>query len=384
MDTPAMQQQNRILVVDALRGLALLGILIANVPFSAPEEGPLRTAVSLLIDKKFITIFSMLFGFGFYIQWRQATKQQAAFEPYYFFRMLILLLIGCIHAYFFWFGDIIRDYAICGVLLLLVYKWPAKRMLVTAVTFIVLLTGTVYILNAALQLQQYPYDRAIVTELPATTSYWRYLQINATIDPFVNFIQDSPLTLVFCFGNMLLGMWLARIGFFHRPEKFRQARNIIIVIGLTGGLFCSYLFWQLTTGQLEMSTSLIWLPYAIVAGMVLQSLMYVSVFLHLFQLPFWKKALSLFAPVGKMALTNYLLQTLFYIVFFFHWLPGTQLYGILGLGETYLFALMLFAGQVAFSHWWLRRYSQGPVEKLWKKLSYRFYKRTETTNIELT
>jgi len=158
-----LEKPNRLLVVDALRGLALFGILLANIPFSEASSSiyQLRNmvlgspgtdkilgfAVHLLIDKKFITIFSILFGFGFYIQIKRAEEKGIAFRSYFVKRMILLLVIGCMHAYFFWFGDIIRDYAICGILLLLVYKWPVKRILITALIFSVFFTALVFILN---------------------------------------------------------------------------------------------------------------------------------------------------------------------------------------------------------------------------------------------
>ena len=77
-------------------------------------------------------------------------------------------------------------------------------------------------------------------------------------------------------------------------------------------------------------------------------------------------------PVGKMALTNYLLQTVFYLVLFFHWTNGLKLYGRLTITETYLVALGLFLVQVIFSTWWMKKHEQGPVENIWKKLSYKF------------
>src|SRR5262245_47554023 len=140
MEFHPVEKQNRVELVDALRGLALLGILLANVPYIIATTGPfiksdniLQFLFHLLIEKKFITIFSMLFGFGFYVQQKRADTAGIAFRSYYFKRMVILLLIGCFHAYVFWFGDIIRDYALCGIALLLVYKWPTKRILITAI-----------------------------------------------------------------------------------------------------------------------------------------------------------------------------------------------------------------------------------------------------------
>jgi uncharacterized protein len=386
-----ISKSSRLELVDALRGLALLGILAANIPVSPAGHALYQTrgfilgnettdkiledALHLFVDKKFITIFSILFGFGFYIQLKNAEKNRIHFHAYYFWRMALLLLIGCLHAYIFWYGDIIRDYAICGMFLLLVYKWPLKRILVTSIVSIVLLTATVFILNDILGLPKYSYDTSIVRELPITNSYLRYLEINATIDPFVNFINDSPITLAFCFGNMLLGFWLGRVGFFHKPERLTKQKNRLIILGATLGVGCSYLFWMVTSGKLELSPGLIWLPFVIVTGLVLQSLFYISLFTKLFHHRFWNRLLSLFAAIGKMALTNYILQTFFYLTFFYHWIPFSRLYAKITTTETFMIALMLFGIQLIFSRWWMSKHDQGPLENIWKELSYRSFKK---------
>ena len=261
-----------------------------TIVLGSPEiDKILDFAFHLLIDKKFVAIFSILFGFGFYIQIKRAEEKGIAFRSYFVKRMILLLLIGCVHAYFFWFGDIIRDYAICGIFLLLVYKWPVKRILITAIIFSVFLTALIFILNGALGLQEYSYDKAILLEHPVTTSYWRYLQINTTIDPFRNFVQDSPITLVFVFGCMLMGFLIGKSGFFVQPNQFSRVIKRVIILGSIIGLTCSYLFWLVTTGRLELTPMLLWLPFVIVTGMLLQSLFYIAAFVKLFQHTAFKK-----------------------------------------------------------------------------------------------
>src|ERR1043165_9682017 len=158
-----VQRSERVRVVDGLRGLALVAILFANVPFAGNTDliyqarsfvvgnhgtdKLLEGIFHLLIDKKFVAIFSILFGFGFYVQLKRAEERGIAFRKYFLIRMLLLLIIACIHAYFLWFGDIIRDYAICGMLVLLVYKWSPKKILITGLLFAVLGTAIVFILN---------------------------------------------------------------------------------------------------------------------------------------------------------------------------------------------------------------------------------------------
>jgi uncharacterized protein len=383
-----IQKTDRVRVVDALRGFALFAILLANIPIAenadviykartfilgSPTTDKLLDGIfHLVIDKKFVAIFSVLFGFGFYVQLKRAEERGIAFRKYFMVRMALLLAIACIHAYFLWFGDIIRDYAICGMLVLLMCKWSPKKLLVTGLLFAVLGTAIVFILNGVIGVS-YSFDTSIVSEHPLTTSYWHYLQINSRIDPFRNFIQDSPITLVFAFGCMLIGFALAKSGFFHQPERFIKTTSRLIGLGLPLGLICSYLFWMISIGKLELTPALIWLPVVIVAGLFLQSLFYISAFVKLYSYNPFKKLVLPFEFVGRMALSNYILQSIFYLLIFFHCTNGLNLYGKLTLTETYLTAVALFGVQVIFSKWWLKKHSQGPVEFLWKNMVYRFF-----------
>lgn len=382
--TQSIPALTRLRIVDSLRGLALLGIIVANVPF--PHDDPavyaqrrfmlgspvvdtwMQTAVALLIDKKFITLFSILFGFGFSVLLQKAETVQVAFRDYFARRMGWLLLIGCLHAYALWFGDIIRDYAICGLFLLLVYRWPLKRLLWLGILFAGPLTAVVFIING-LGLFPYTYDPAIISGLYTTDSYQRYVTINATIDPFVNFIQDSPLTLVACFGRILIGFWLGRIGFFAQPERYQRMMNYWIWLGMTAGLASSVGLWAIMTGRFEIDLSTAWLVFLITGGLVLQSLLYIALFVRWFQKSGGQQFLKRFEPVGQMALTNYLMQTILMLLVFYSWPHGLRLYGRVTVTETYLLALGIYGLQLLYSHWWMLRHKQGPVEWVWRKLT---------------
>ena len=184
MDFMPIDRTSRIDAVDGLRGFALLGILFANAPWAgeAGVAGSLDSALGflnhVLIENKFITLFSMLFGFGFSIQMQRAESKYINFSRYFVIRMLLLFVIDNLHTYILWNGDIIRAYALGGLFLLLVRKWPVRRLLITAVVFNVLVTGIIYIGNSALEWQVYDYDYALANELPVTTSYLRYLVIS--------------------------------------------------------------------------------------------------------------------------------------------------------------------------------------------------------------
>lgn len=367
---------NRIEAVDALRGFALMGVLFANIPFGG--DPPIESAYddtihflyNFLISKKFIAIFSMLFGFGFYIQFSRARERVANFNTYFLTRMGLLFLIGCIHSFVLWNGDILMSYAFGGAFLLLLRNWPVKRLVILAVVFNVLLTGATFIGNTALGWAVYDYDFAINTDLALTNSYWEYLRINWITSPWVNFLNDMPLTLFFTFGNMLIGMILGKIQFFKPENGPKHIKRWFVILGVVLGIPASYYFHLVMIGDLELDLPQLWVPFAIIIGMLFQSLAYVTVFVELYRAPFFRKALSGFKYVGKTALTNYLGQTVFYLIAIYHCTNLFQLYGKLSEPETYLLAVVFFILQAITSYFWLKTWKQGPVEYAWRKMSY--------------
>ena len=367
---------NRIEVVDALRGFALLGVLFANIPFGGnpPIESAYDETIhflyNFLISKKFITIFSMLFGFGFFIQFSRAKEKVINFNSYFLKRMGLLFLIGWIHSFVLWNGDIIMSYAFGGVFLLLLRNWSIKKLIILAIVFNVILTGVTFIGNSTFGWAVYDYDFAINTDLALTNSYLEYLKMNWITSPWVNFLNDMPLTLFFTFGNMLIGMILGKINFFNAENGLKRIKRWFVILGVILGIPASYYFHLLMTGNLELDLPLLWVPFAIIVGMLFQSLAYITLFVELFRVKFIKKILSSFKHVGKTALTNYLSQSVFYLIVIYHCTNLFQLYGKLSEPETYLLAALFFIIQSFTSYFWLKTWSQGPIEYLWKKMSY--------------
>nr|WP_288934695.1 DUF418 domain-containing protein [uncultured Allomuricauda sp.] len=368
--------KSRIEVVDVLRGFALFGVLIANVPFSGESflAGSFDVEIAFLYDflisKKFITIFSILFGFGFYIQMSRAEKKGINFQSYFLKRMALLFLIGAVHCFLLWNGDIIMSYAFGGVFLLFLRKWSVKKLLVLAIVFTVFFTGIFYIGNNAFGWQIYDYDYGLPVVQSTTSSYLKYLRINALTAPWVNFFKDMPITLVFTFGNMLIGFILGKIDFFRRPARLRKLTNWFILLGGTIGLVASYYFHLFNLGKLEFDIPLIWVPFALITGMVVQSLCYLSIFVKCYNHPFFKRITNWFKYVGRTALTNYIAQSVFYLFVMFHCINPYGFFGTVSRGETYLIAVFFFIFQSVTSYLWLQEKRQGPLEYIWKRLSY--------------
>jgi uncharacterized protein len=377
MELKPLENKKRIEAVDALRGFALLGILIANIPFAEVSSSAgnsnaiLNFLFHLLIDKKFISIFSILFGFGVYIQMKRAEAKNVNFTKYFVFRMLLLYAIGSVHAFVIWNGDILRAYAFGGIILMFVRKWKVKWLLITAIIFAIVITGITFIGNSAFNWRHYNYDYALANELPTTHSYLRYLSINFIIDPWVNFLKDMPITLAYTFGNMILGFVLAKIDFFNLPEKWNKITTTLIIQGLTFGLASSYIYYKITSGEIEFDASMFWIPFVLITGLILQSLMYISLFLRFFQINGFNKLLGVFKLVGKTSLSNYIFQSVFYLFAFYHCTQTLQLFGKLTLAETWLVGIIFFIIESVFSYLWLRNHTQGPLEYVWKKMSYK-------------
>jgi len=226
-----------------------------------------------------------------------------------------------------------------------------------------------------LEWQVYDYDYALASEWLTTNSYLEYLKINFIMAPWVNFLNDMPITLVYTFGNMLIGVILGKLDFFRLPVKLKKITNGMILLGFTAGLTSSYFFHLVMSGELELDIPMLWVPFVLAAGMIVQALGYIALFVRLYQNGFFKKMLQWFKYVGKTALSNYIFQSVFYLVVFFHCTNMFQLFGKLSYAETLMIALLFFIFQSVISYLWLKRRDQGPLEYLWKKMSYKINKK---------
>jgi uncharacterized protein len=379
--------KERIILMDALRGLALLGIITANLAsfsgyaYLSPEARQALPSFALdklvdpllhvFIDSKFSTIFSMLFGIGFALQLEKARAKGVVFRPYFAKRMLLLLTLACLHAYLLWFGDIIRFYALAGLSMLLVAHWTEQKLLLAGLVLTVFITPVLFILNeAVLYHPPAPGDLSLQGILNAFRhgTYGQVLAANWQLDEIRNFWQSAPLTIASTTGKVLIGFWMGKKGLFSQPEKYRPLLRRWFWGGLLLGLPSSIAYWAVKTGQLNLdSLWLVWLPFAVAGGMILHSLFYISAFVQAWGGGRGFSWLKTFVPVGKMALTNYLLQTVVGLFLFYGYLPGPHLMGSVSL---LLVGVLIFALQVFFSHWWLQSYQQGPVEWLWRQLAY--------------
>jgi len=382
----------RILFIDILRGMALFGILAANMrAFFAPLDaygniGVLfhsradilaQAFIDAFIQGKFISIFSFLFGMGFAIQLSRAEARGARFMGFYPRRLLALALFGIIHGLLIWAGDILLTYAVSGAILLFFRKRQQKTLLwwagsLFAVPIVVSTTFLILYFSRFRRPWMEP-------KPPDVQKYYAIINIYAhgtvrqiLAQNWVEWKQALPFTLfaIYAAGLFLLGMWVWRAGIVQRLEEYKPILKRVclwcISVGLIVNIFVAIVKAVVPPGRVSLwawFAGVLWLP-----GSHILSAGYVSGLALLFLKADWRRILLPFAAVGRMALTDYLMQSVLCTLFFYHYTTG--LYGRIGPALGLLPTVILYAAQVAFSNWWLKRYRFGPMEWLWRGMTY--------------
>lgn len=386
----ASERRERIEILDALRGFALLGILLANILYwSGWSAMTLEQKVvfagadvvewqyrfhHLFIDGKFYTIFSLLFGAGFALQIARLSSRGVDGLRIYRRRVLVLLGIGIAHSLLIWDGDILTLYALLGLMLPLFFRWSERSLLITAamLIFVVPIAGAWIFEQLGWEPQQYLFaiSYSIAESLGADTSPdkalewlrrddvagWASWQLSGT--PYSWALRVESWRIPKVLGIMLIGMVVGRQLASDSLLGNRRLLWQILASGLVIGLPASVAY-ALTPdlGQENWLSAISTVPLA---------LAYAAAFVLV-----WRRARPLlkhFAPVGRMALTSYLTHSLIGLIFFFG--IGFGLAGAFGPLAFYAIALLIFGVQVLFSKWWLRRHDQGPMEALWRRATY--------------
>jgi uncharacterized protein len=378
---------SRVDVIDALRGFALAGVLLVNLGYltlhahlTEARKGALPTAafdivaldaMAVLVDVKAVTLFALLFGVGFALQLDRAGDQAVGRVPRYLRRMAILLAIGLAHRYLLWWGDILAMYAVVGALLVLFRRASDDALLVWALLLAIVLPPI--LIPHVRPLLPGPTQREVFeATLPSFLAgdSREVLRANADVVAWSH-RANWPLVGVVG-GRFLLGYWAGRRGLLQDPVAHAPLLRRLFQVGLVVGSAGSVL--QVTQGALRATVP--WLAQgagSTVLGMVLRlaplalGIAYGAGFVLLFERPAWRRRLALLAPVGRMALTNYLTQSLLAITLF---------YGLgLGIGPRFGVAgsltafVAINALQAWWSHAWLARFRLGPAEWLWRSLT---------------
>jgi len=384
-------------LLDSLRGWALCGILIANMvafigfPF-LDEAGRARTIgsglddiaellIEWLIVGKFYSIFSLLFGIGFAIQLGRLESRGEG-VPRYLRRLAVLFLIGMFHMLLMWLGDIVALYALMGAVLLLFRKLSDRALVRWAIAlWAIPVAWSALIHFGGINLADPIYGLGLRTlaswgidvsvgpfEYYRDTGFWQALPVRPGEAWFRlgDLVYQMRFTKVL--GMFLIGLWVGRKAIYANLDQYAALLRKVATWGLGLGLPVSLgkavlAMWPgESRPELEFATELCY-----VIGTPILALGYAASFALLWRSG--RKALiGWAAPAGRMALTNYLMQTVFQSIFFYGW--GFGMIGVFGLAFVFPLSAAWFAIQVGYSRWWLSRYRFGPVEWLWRSLTY--------------
>ncbi|SDY25961.1 uncharacterized protein SAMN04487939_101509 [Lysobacter sp. yr284] len=382
--------EQRLDVIDALRGFALAGVLLSNLRdfslYTLLDENAqpggerwLRMLLAALLDAKAMTVFALLFGVGFALQLERAEHGGAAerlrARRRYAWRLCLLLGFGLLHAAF-WYGDILRYYAVLGLLLLPLARCRPATLALLGAFVAVIATAALQPFMRPWAAQFAPAAQAAAAARAAFESpHWAgMLAGNRDYDLWLHATAWSlPF---FTLGRLLLGMAIGRAGWLQRPQQHLRAWRRLLAWSLPTGLVLAAYLLLRDFGGLGPELFGLRGDAARALSRLLRNLAYLSLglgyvagFVLLFQHPRARRWLGWLAPVGRMALSNYLAQTALGLALF---------YGVgAGLGPRYGLAGVLaafaavFAAQAVFSHCWLRRFRYGPLEWFWRCLTYR-------------
>jgi uncharacterized protein len=387
---------DRIETLDVLRGFALLGILAMNIramalpmssymyPYGHFEyEGANRAAylfTSVGFDLKMMGLFSMLFGVGVLLYSAKTTEKGRPPRGLWFRRMFWLLVIGLVHAYLIWGGDILVPYALCGILLLWwVRRLPAWALAAGAGAFLTVGAALTFGHGLAWEAMSEA-DRAQEAEMMMPTAAQARehlaLMLGSYVDGVrtraseVSMFQTLYFALFFfwrCGGMMLLGMALYKWGFL---DGRRPLRDYVAVAGIclpAGVALAGYGASELERVRFAMPERAaidVW-NYA---GAVLASIGYAAALVFIVKRRVLAGLRTSLAAVGQMAFSNYLFHSLITSLIFLGW--GFGLAGRFDYATQLVIVAAIWAFQLVASPIWLRHFRFGPAEWLWRSLTY--------------
>ena len=379
---------SRIEVVDALRGFAVMAILLVHnlehfifpvYPESSPEwltildDGVFNVIFSLFAGKSY-AIFALLFGFTFYIQSHNQQQKGKDFGYRFLWRMLLLVGFATLNAAFFPAGDVLLLFAVVSIILFIVRKWSDKAILITSILFLLQPIEWYHYLmslfNPAYTLPDLNVG-AMYNEVAAYTkegSFWEFLIGNVTLGQKASlFWAIGAGRFLQTAGLFLFGLYIGRKQLFVTSEsnlKFWIKTLIIAAICFAPLYSLKEQIMHSENGLITQTVGTIfdmWQKFAF-------TMVLISSFILLYQKEKFKKAVSSLRFYGKMSLTNYISQSILGAIIYFPF--GCYLAPYCGYTLSLIIGIILFLQQVQFCKWWLKKHKQGPLETIWHKWTW--------------
>lgn len=392
-----IKNTDRIDVIDVLRGLAVGGIVIGNMqwfsgygmmPPTLAAQSPFADQVThflvhFLVEGKFYSIFSFLFGFGFALQIARAEERGDVKASLFKRRLFWLLVIGLLHAYLLWAGDILSIYALLGFILILFRKKSDTSLLKWAAILIAIPVLT-YILIFVLFTAFVPAD-AMASFEAGRIDMWTNSVMQASQGTYLQIFTDFNLQYIVgryagliiqmrlpkILAMFLIGFYAYRRGYFQDLPAHTSFIRRVLIYGLSVGIVGNLAFVALSKSEADIPPTVAGIAGVIAYAVAVPALALgiIALVATLWKKNAWQPMLAFLAPVGRMALTNYLLQTVICVVIFYGY--GFGLFGSIGALAATSIALAIFVFQILLSSLWLNYFAYGPMEWIWRQLTYR-------------
>ncbi|PRS81122.1 MULTISPECIES: DUF418 domain-containing protein [unclassified Bacillus (in: firmicutes)] len=374
-----MSLRDRVHFLDIVRGFALMGIILVNYflivdsakGFDMEANDVFHNLVNWFASGKFITLFSFLFGVGFMIFMDRAAQKVDSPNKLFARRLTILLGIGLLHVTFVWIGDILTYYAAAGFLLLFFYKRTAKTILYWLITLFVIQLLTPFfamLFNTINTVSSGKPDFADF-ELASHNSLTYLASIGDRWADLATMASGSFSIIYSMFLMFLLGVYFVKMEFFKNMEAKKAIWNRIWVI-----FTIAFMITQSSTiiTAVNPVENTLWMDMASALeqnGGLTGSMFYMSTLAMLFlHVPQLRGALMIFTKVGRMSLTCYLLHSIIGTMLFLKY--GAGLVDHLQPAGTFFIGIGVYACLVLFSTLWLKRFKYGPMEFIWRQLTY--------------
>jgi len=385
-------------IIDIIRGFALFGVLIFNIYcFNMPPLGYISKYESvLLIDKisywfiriliagKFYTLFSFLFGLGFALQIDRLKKKTGNFKNIYFKRLAILLGFGILHSVLIWSGDILKYYGLIGFFLLFFHSLKPKKFIKWSITLLVIfhvVFATIYIVKSLSsgesvdvkqeETVQEKTDKETDFQVYQEGDFWQVTEKRVQLLFSTEQLPYLLAGILYLLPIFLLGAYFGLRNILQDVKNNLHLIRKIFSWSLITGVSLSvvFLYFGLTTSSADKNLPRAIMKIAEQFSNIPLCLFYISSILLIYRNKCWQKIYKPLAAMGRLALTNYLFQSIFFTWIFYNY--GFGLLGQKSVTVLLLAAIVFFIAQVVFSSLWLQRFEFGPAEWLWRSLTYK-------------
>ncbi len=397
-----VDQQRRILVLDVLRGFALLGILMVNMPlFNTPFTVLMGEAriwtdqanqnalwfIDFFFHGKFYVLFSLLFGMGFYFFLRKVDEAGQSVINVFRRRLLVLLLIGALHVVLLWYGDILVIYALFGFIMTWFRKKSNRTVMVWAIVFLILPVFFSALFAAAIKLgmsvpeaaegikagflEQEKFfenlaQRALIIYSQGSFSEIMSIRLNEYSFIWGGIFAFFPFVL----AMFLVGLLFGRKGYFFDISKhigfFKKLFWYSLPFALLGNWVLAH--YIRVASHTMPGIEQVYMNAGFAVGGPSMAFVYISLVVFCIHRGWLRWLTEKIAVTGRMALTNYLTQTIICTTIFYGY--GFGLYGQVNIWQGIILTFVIYIIQVIWSQYWLRYFRFGPFEWAWRSLTY--------------